>query len=262
MPFVLDSYTRGLLIVLASSLIAVLGLLITRKLLDMKKLPDSHEVSGYLLSVVGTLYAVLLGLVVVDAMQQFQQARTVTEHEASCLADIFLLSSKLPEPKRAQVKHLCSEYAAQVVAVEWKMMDNIKECPVARSLALELSQTLMDFEPKTQSQQIVYAQMISDCSQFWQNRRDRINIATNGIPKVEWITLIVGGFITVFFTYFFGLQNLRLQIMMTAMVATLISLNLFLVLLFGYPFAGDLCVSNKAFLTDQYIFTDKFSITH
>ena len=262
MPFVLDSYTKGLLFVLGSSLLSIGGLLITRKLLDLKKLQDSHEVSGYLLSVVGTLYAVLLGLVVVDALQQFQQARTVTEHEANCLADIFQLSAKLPEPKKSQVRYLCSEYANQVVDVEWKMMDDVKECPAARSMALQLSKTLMDYEPKTQNQQIIYAQMVSDCSQFWQNRRDRINVATNGIPAVEWVTLIFGGVITVFFTYFFGLQNLRLQIVMTAMITTLISLNLFLVLLFGYPFAGDLGVSNKAFQTDQGIFTDKISSSH
>jgi ABC-type branched-subunit amino acid transport system permease subunit len=142
------------------------------------------------------------------------------------------------------------------------MMDDVKECPAARSMALQLSKTLMDYEPKTQNQQIIYAQMVSDCSQFWQNRRDRINVATNGIPAVEWVTLIVGAVIAVFFTYFFGLQNLKLQIVMTAMITTLISLNLFLVLLFGYPFAGDLGVSNKAFQTDQGIFTDKISSSH
>ena len=262
MPTAINSYGSGALLIFAAGVIAVFGLLVTRKVLDLKKLQDSHEVSGYLLSVVGTLYAVLLGLVVVDAMQQFQNARQVTEHEANCLADIYLLSSKLPEPKKTEVRKLCIDYTKQVIEVEWESMDNIKECPAARNLALDLTKSLMNFEPVTQNQQIIYAQMISDSTQFWQNRRDRINIAINGIPQIEWITLLLGGFITVFFTYFFGLQNLKLQIVMTAMVAVLISLNLYLVLLFGYPFSGDLSVNNKAFLMDQGIFSDKFGDTN
>ena len=75
----LDSYFGGVVVVLLSTLASVAGLLITRKLVDLNKLRASHEVGGYLLSVVGTLYAVLLGLVVVDAMQKFHVARDVTE---------------------------------------------------------------------------------------------------------------------------------------------------------------------------------------
>jgi hypothetical protein len=255
----LDTYPGGALFVIGSGILAVLGLLLTRRLIDLNGLRASHDVGGYLLSVVGTLYAVLLGLIVVDAMQKFQQARDITEREANSLADIFILSSCLEEPKREEIKKFCIDYSNQVLNTEWQDMDSGSYCPVARRMAVSLLQELIEIEPKTETQKVLFAQMVADASQVWQCRRTRINMVMDGVPAIEWITLIVGGIITVFFTFFFGLENLRLQIAMTAMVAMLISLNMYLVILFGYPFSGDLKISTEAFRINQGIYENRIS---
>jgi hypothetical protein len=49
------------------------------------------------------------------------------------------------------------------------------------------------------------------------------------------------------FTYFFKVEHLKIQMIMTAMVAMIIALCLFLVLMFGYPFSGELTVSPDSF---------------
>ena len=109
-------------------------------------------------------------------------------------------------------------------------------------------------EPKTENEKIIYTQLIQEASQFWQNRQARINIATRGLPLAEWITLLTGAVILVLFTYLFGLENVRLQIIMTALMAALISLNLIMLLLFAYPFSGDLALAPDAFKSLQEIF--------
>ena len=48
-------------------------------------------------------------------------------------------------------------------------------------------------------------------------------------------------------TYFRVLDDLRIQVALTAMVAVLIALNIFLILMFGYPFSGDLRVGPDSF---------------
>lgn len=253
------SYFGGVLLVFGSGLVAVLGLLLTRKILSLDKLRQCHDVGGYLLSVVGTLYAVLLGLIVVDAMQKFQTAREVTEHEANALADVYILAKCMPEPKRGEVRSMCLQYASQVVNSEWDKMDQGTFCPIARRMVIGLSQSLVDFEPVTENQKALYPIIIADASEVWQNRRSRTNMAVHGVPMVEWITIIVGGVITVFFTFFFGLEHLKLQIAMTAMVAMLISLNIYLILLFGYPFSGDLKIPTDSFRLNQGIFAEQLT---
>ncbi len=56
-----------------------------------------------------------------------------------------------------------------------------------------------------------------------------------------------GAIVTVSLTYVFVFDDLRVQITLTTMVALLIALNIFLILMFGYPFSGDLSVSPKSF---------------
>lgn len=255
----LDTYGSGFLLVMGSSGIAVLGLLLTRRYINLDCLRASHDVGGYLLSVVGTLYAVLLGLVVVDSMQKFQNAREITEREANSLADVFLLSSRLPDKQRGEIRNLCIAYGRQVMDVEWNNMEDGKYCPEAQRLAIRLVNNLLQFEPETENQKVLYPQMVADATEVWQCRRARINMAVNGVPVPEWIALIGGGIVTMFFTFFFGLENLRLQIIMTSMVAMLISLNVYLVLLFGYPFSGDLCMGMDSFKINQLIFENRIA---
>jgi hypothetical protein len=89
-----------------------------------------------------------------------------------------------------------------------------------------LTKALLDFRPATETEKLLYPQMLQEGTQFWQNRNSRIGIAEKGVPAVEWLVLIVGAVTTVFFTYFFGMEDLRLQVVMTAMIGMLIALNL------------------------------------
>lgn len=254
-----DSILGGTLLVLSATGVSVLGLLGARKVFDLQKLRESHEVGGYLLSVVGTLYAVLLGLIVVDAMAKFQNARTVTEEEANNLADVFVLAASLPKELCEHVRQDCIDYTNRVIKNEWPMMDKGKVDAEARKIIVHMNVELSTFEPQTENQKAIYPLLLSAASDVWHTRRERTNFAIHGPPIVEWVSLVIGSIITVFFTYFFNSQHLKLQVVMTSMVALLISLNLFLFLLFSYPFSGDVCVGPDPFEVDLMIFQHRFA---
>jgi hypothetical protein len=244
---ILNTFFGAIFLVLAGGALGVLGLLATRKLIHIDKLKPTHDVGGYLLAVVGTLYAVLLGLIVVDAMQQYQHAREVTQHEANNLADVYLLSKGLNEPAKSTIQNMCVSYSDQVASTEWKQMCTSQSCPVARTKAFELMTVLLDFEPKTEKEKAIYPQLVQEASAFWQNRQERLSIAEKTVPIAEWTLLIAGAMITLVFTFFFGLENLALQLVMTALVGMLMSINLTMLLLFAYPFSGDMAVQSKPF---------------
>jgi hypothetical protein len=252
-----DSYIIGTILILGISLLSVLGLLVVRKYFDLEKLKSCHEVGGYLLSVVGTMYAVLLGLIVVDAMTKFQTAREVVEQEANSLADVFLLANSFPEEKCHKVRVICNDYVKEILTDEWPAMANGKISKSARKAIVELMKEVMTFEPVTENQKAIYPIAVQEACQVWDYRRARTNMAQHGIPVVEWVVLIIGAIVTIVFTYFFGLSDARAQMAMTAMVSLLISLNMYLVILFGAPFSGDLQVSPDAFRVDKLIFDNQ-----
>ena len=51
----------------------------------------------------------------------------------------------------------------------------------------------------------------------------------------------------ILFSYLFVLDSIFVQITSTVIIATMIALNLYLVILFGNPFSGDLRVSDFPF---------------
>ena len=61
------------------------------------------------------------------------------------------------------------------------------------------------------------------------------------------MVLIVGGVITVGFTYLFGLENTLVHLLMVASLAMIISLSLFTVAALDYPFKGDIRIQPDAF---------------
>jgi hypothetical protein len=245
---------NGIAIVGGGVVVALIVVALARRLFSAEALRQGHDATGNLLAIVGTLYAVLLGLVVVDAMARFEQAMQVVQLESNCLADVYLLAERLPAPQRERVQNLCRVYAEQVVTLEWPAMEQARMSVAARRTALALAQSLNDFEPVTEAHKTVYPFILEKMSELWDKRRDRGGTALYGIPVVEWVSLILGAIVTVFFAGLFSVGNARLQTVITALTALVIGLNLYLVSLFGYPFAGELSVSSRPFNVDIDVF--------
>jgi hypothetical protein len=249
----IDSYLSGFLLIAATDVLTVLGLVAVRRVLREKERLTDHEVGGSLFQVVGTMYAVILGLIVVDSMQRFHEASQSTANEASALANLILLSNGLPSPVRDEIQGCASDYADRVVADEWPVMDQGRYAPEARAAVIRLIGVVTAYQPKTEREQTIYASMLTAGNDLWNYRRLRTSKASNMVPTLEWVVLIGGGIITVVFTYFFRLREWRVQLAMTSMVSTVIALNIYLVLMFGYPYSGDLKVSPDSFRVAQSI---------
>lgn len=252
-------FTTGATIILGGILTAVTLVALARKLFPKDVLRQAHDITGNLLAVVGTLYAVLLGLIVVDALVRFEHAIDVVQNESNSLADIFLLAARLPEPERGRLQTACKTYAHQVVEDEWPLMAKGHASTTARKTAFELARSLDGFEPATESQKAIFPMLLEQIRELWDYRRERIGTAEYGIPAVEWFVLVVGGAVTVLFAGLFRAESVSLQRFLTALASLVIGLNLYLVSLFGYPFSGELTVSSRPFQVDIAIFEGRFA---
>lgn len=248
----IDSYAAGAILIGASAIAAVLGLLAVRRTYNVQALVSAHGVSGQYLSIVGTLYAVLLGLIVVHAMSKFDRAVDIVEDEANAISELIFLAGRMPAARSAKISGLATSYIRMVIENEWPSMVKGKPYDEARLRAYELMLAVRDWEPVSESEKATYAVAIEVASDFWNARRHRILACQKGIPFLEWTIVILGGIVTVSLTYVFVFDDLRIQITLTAMVALLIALNIFLILMFGYPFSGDLSVSPRSFEVTLY----------
>jgi hypothetical protein len=247
----------SILVVVGSTALAVCGMLLVRTRFVLEDLRSHHEVAGYLLGVVGTLYAVLLGLVVVDVQTKYQQARMMEETEASAAADLFHLASSFPGPQRNAIHNRLIDYVSIIVDFEWAAETNPENKSRSTGPIRRIWSVLNNYEPKSFREQASYQQALATLSQLADSRRYRIISCTSTISPVLWGVLVAGGVLTVLFTYFFGLQNLRSQIIMTSMLSVCLSLNVLLVVLYSNPYKGDLQVQPSGFKYDEQAFQEQ-----
>jgi hypothetical protein len=98
--------------------------------------------------------------------------------------------------------------------------------------------------------QMRYNEMLEQLHDLGNARRERLLAAEQGLPPILWVVLILGGVITVGFTYLFGLESTWVHLLMVAALAMIISISLFTVAALDYPFKGDIHIHPAAYEHD------------
>ena len=237
----------GLFAISLFILVSVGGLILVQRWVSIEQRKRHNDVAGFIYAVLGIAYAVLLGLVVVAAWEQFQTARNTAEREADELAEIFWLGHRLPPAEGHRLQELSRSYARVVVDEEWPMLARGESSPRAWDLIDEIRLTVQDLNPDTDAEQVLYDQGLERVHDLADARRDRLVEAREGIPNILWVVLVVGAIVTVGFTYLFGLDDTTTHTLMVALLALVIGLVLFTIGSLEYPFSGDARLGPDAF---------------
>ena len=237
----------GLFAISLFILVSVGGLILVQRWVSIEQRKRHNDVAGFIYAVLGIAYAVLLGLVVVAAWEQFQTARNTAEREADELAEIFWLGHRLPPAEGHRLQELSRSYARVVVDEEWPMLARGESSPRAWDLIDEIRLTVQDLNPDTDAEQVLYDQGLERVHDLADARRDRLVEAREGIPNILWVVLVVGAIVTVGFTYLFGLDDTTTHTLMVALLALVIGLVLFTIGSLEYPFSGDARLGPESF---------------
>lgn len=227
--------------------VSVAGLLLVRNKVEFNKLKINHDVADPFLSVVGTLFAVLLGFMVASSMTRYEEARVTTQQEASAVGNVFRAATGLPEPIKNRIHKECENYVDAVIVDEWPILAEKRTSEKAWNAYNQLWNDCVNMEPTNNGDTNLQSAIMSYLGVLGDARRMRVGALHNGLPPVLWIVLFAGGTATISFTYFFGIENIRLQILMTSLVSLSICLNLFLLYSFDDPFVGDVMIHPTAF---------------
>jgi Protein of unknown function (DUF4239) len=247
--------STGLFFVALAILIAVGGLVLVQRLVPTDRRKQHNDVAGFIYAVLGVAYAVLLGLVLIAVWQKWEAAETIVTDEANELAGIFYYAHALPPPEGRHIQELVRSYSVVVVEEEWPLMAQGHSSPKAWDTLDELRGTILALQPpkgaqRTGYDQMRYEEMLVQLHDLGNARRERLLAAEQGLPPILWVVLILGGVITVFFTYLFGLENTLVHLLMVAALALIISISLYTVAALDYPFKGDIRIHPSAFEND------------
>jgi hypothetical protein len=228
-------------------LVAVVGLLLVQRLVPPERREEHNDVAGFIYAVLGVAYAVVLAFMLIAVWQDYNTAQTNVESEANELAGVYFLASRLPESERTHVQDLARMYARVVVEQEWPMMEQGQTSPRADSLLRQLRFELLEFDPHTRGEQVLYERGLTDLHNAVDARSSRLLQVREGIPNLLWVVLVVGGVITVSFTYLFGLKSNVAHALIVAALTLLICGILFTIGEFNNPFSGPVEIWPDAF---------------
>jgi hypothetical protein len=240
----MNAFLYGLLIVGGSLVIALSGMWLVRKKIASETLRANHEVAGYMLSIVGTLYAILLGLIVVNVQTKFEVANQMAMTEANCLSDLAHLSNLYSESTSTQIHEDLYNYAVAARDQDWGLVSTgqAQEATIPHYRALW--KEIKKIELKDSKQENAFSNLLSTMSQLSDARRFRMVASHNGLSPILWAVLIIGEVLIVWFTYFFFVENIKAQTIMTTFVVVFLSLNLLLVFLYDNPYRTELGARN------------------
>jgi hypothetical protein len=236
-----------ILTVFVPVLVAVAGLVVVQRLVPPERREGQNDVAGFIYAVLGVAYAVLLAFVVIAVWQDYETAKTNVESEAHELAGVYFLASQLPEPERTRIRDLVRTYARVVVEEEWPMMQRGQTSERADSLVRQLRLQILEFDPHTKGEQVLYERGLTQLHDAADARRERLLEVREGIPNLLWVVIVGGGVVTVCFTYLFGLKSNVAHALMVAALTLVICGILFTIGEFDYPFSGAVEIRPEAF---------------
>jgi hypothetical protein len=235
----MDGVILFLAIALFVVMVSLAGLALVRRFIPPERMAGHTDVAGYIYAVLGVIYAVILAQVVVAAWGEYEDARTAASDEANAILNLYRLSREWPAADHEAVRSGLIDYAHHVVTVEWAdlaegdLMSAINPSPTDRlwSIYDEIGVSPAGATPP-------FAASLDQLDALDGARRTRFLLAASGLPQMMSATLLLGGAITVGFSYFFAVENRWVHALLTGSLAVMVSLLLLLEFQLESPFDG------------------------
>lgn len=231
------------LVIVAVVVLAVAAHFLVQRRFDTKLLSRHNDVAGFLLSVVGVIYAVVLGFVVIVAWQKYDAAKLDVDTEAAAAVDLDHAITGFPAPLRDEVRGQLLAYARVVLKAEWPAMARgtvtFLGSPDLERIATEVE----TYRPADAAQADTHQLALSDVQTLFDARRRRIIQNEPSVPAILWSALVAGAVATLGFAYLFGVENRIAQLVMTGIVAGLIAIMFVVIAAFDQPFRGVVAIA-------------------
>jgi hypothetical protein len=233
-------WMSGLVIIIGLPLLVVgLQALIRRRFPALRE--GSHnDVAGFLLAVVGVVYAVAAGFVLIDMNDNRDELKAAARSDALRLLAIAKGGQVMGEEAHRRIATRVLDYERAVVRAWPPGKGSNKAAEQAMDLLIAEISVL---RPTSAAQQAFVWEAVSSLAEVSVAYQELEMEGREGyIGPALWSVMLISSTATLAFCLIFGLENARLHYLMVAGAAVVVSVDLFLMVQLDYPFKGDLSV--------------------
>jgi hypothetical protein len=200
-----------------------------------------------MLSIVGTLVSILLGLLVAASLDHYRTVEQNIDTEAATIVHVFRLSAGLPKQLGDECRQLCIDYCYQVIHDDWPAMASGDQSTRVLVTWSTLTNKVITFSPSTNGETNIHSALLSSIEQTSDCRRQRLLAVRNPWKRHLLPVLIMCTIIVLTFAFLYGRRGAILHGVIIALVAIALGANLGLMALLNNPFRGDWSLQPKAF---------------
>jgi hypothetical protein len=200
---------------------------------------EDMQQAGWVYSVAGTSFAVILAFVFLLTFQSFDRARTSASAEADATLSLFHTADVFPAARRdpLQADLLC--YARAVVHLEWRTLSHDEQSTVVRDWALALDHGFTQGSGAGDARMsAAYGAWYDQTADRQAGRQGRIDEAAPFVPALVWVFLLAGGGLVIAFVWLFAdpVERRVAQAALPIGVTTVVVSGLVLVAFFDHPY--------------------------
>jgi hypothetical protein len=210
-----------------------------------------NDVIGWQISILGTIYAVMVGFMLYAVWANFQTAEANANAEANAAVDLYRAADGLPEAQRRIIQQALVHYVSTVATTEWETMNRNGQPHAGQPYIVIMWTQMTHSYVESSTQEVSLNQAMTELNSMTEHRRLRILESQTEMPTILWTVLVIGGIITVASCCLIGTENTGLHFALIIASSLLISLALVAIGDIDRPFQGSVHVSNRAFVRAQ-----------
>ncbi len=239
---VLSILILGLSVVFAVGMVAL-----TRRLLHGRVREGHNDVLVPLFLTAGTLYAVLLGFLVIAVWESYGSASDNSAEEASTLTTLYRQTNGMPSAEQGEMRKLLREYDEAVIDQEWAIQAATGGGGSKARKAIGDLYRAYSTMPREEASSPINVEFLNTLRTVADHRNRRTLQASEHLPNVLWLELMFGGALVIALAALLYMELRWAQMLATSLVAVLIGTLLLVTLLLNQPFKGPLALQPEGF---------------
>jgi hypothetical protein len=245
----IPTWLLGVLVIGGIMLLAILGLFATRRLIEriMGPAPGHNEGVDAYIATVSVFYGLVAGLIVVAVWEQYSRVDEQVTREASAIASLYRIAESYPDPQRAKFTGALRTYTRYIIDEAWPAQKRGVVLIDPANRLSKIQEAMDSFQPKTPREQIIFSSAVSEFDAMYELRRLRLHNVGAGLLPPLWLAVLLGAALTIFLSYFMALERFRVHVAMTAFIATMVALLIFMIVVVDRPFRGEVSIGPDAF---------------
>ncbi len=204
------------------------------------------QTASTVLQAITVVYAIVIGFVIIDEYNQFQDAESHLGDKAAAIVIVVENAHAFPPDEKRAITEDALHYTRLLINQGLPKLASTGSLDLATGRSLHhLYETVQSVEPTTQVQRTAYDSIVRSLDAIVATRSDLLGDARAAIPASLFWVLVLLGVATMATAAVLDTKHRRSHLMILSMLAIAVGANLALVVGLDYPYKGTIKVSDE-----------------